>query len=132
MQYSSRNNKTRVCHFSLAIAPVIKYFRLKMVDTSKSNLDFWKEIETEVNESIPDLVKVLFTKCGYNSRMTIGELLAANREGAITYMKESIKPLQPLPIELSNELKKELYNGIVKWATGKKLIKCVNKYFLIH
>lgn len=34
----------------------------------KSESDFWKEIEDLINEPVPELIKFLLTKCGYNSR----------------------------------------------------------------
>lgn len=37
----------------------------------ESELDFWKEIEDLINEPIPDLIKFLLAKCGYNSRTCI-------------------------------------------------------------
>lgn len=148
-----------------------------MDENSECNFEFWKEVEKEINEQIPELVKILLTKCGYDSRISlanikledvcsieryvtenqkellkqmltkqsaysdlkinrgqfeflpghrkriiaIGEMLASGREAVITNLKERVKLIEPLPNELSTELKNELCNSIVKWAKGKRL-----------
>lgn len=36
--------------------------------------EFWNQIENEIKESIPTLVKILLTKCGYNSRTCLRKI----------------------------------------------------------
>lgn len=51
---------------------VVNLFRAKMDDESDS--EFWKEIENEINEPIPKLIKIFLAKCGYNSRICIRKI----------------------------------------------------------
>lgn len=57
------------------------------------NLEFWKEIEIEINETIPELLKVLFTKCGYDSRMSLRNIKLDDIITVERFVAENLKDL---------------------------------------
>lgn len=38
---------------------------------SDSNQEFWKEIEADVEDRIPEVIKIVLQKCGYSSRLSL-------------------------------------------------------------
>lgn len=57
------------------------------------NLSFWEEIESEINETIPHMLKVLFTKCGYDSRMSLRCIKLEDIISVEKYVTENFKEL---------------------------------------
>lgn len=64
--------------------------------------NFWVEIETEVNESIPELIKIVLSKCGFESRLSICNVNVDDIKTLEDFVNEKIKDkLRPLLKNLS-------------------------------
>lgn len=59
--------------------------------------NFWEEMETEINDSIPEIIKIVLSKCGFDSRLSICNInvddIKILEDFAHKKMKEKLKPL---------------------------------------
>lgn len=64
-----------------------------MEENSELKQEFWKKIEEKISESVPELVKLLLTKCGYDSHLSLRNIQLEDVSTIERYMTENHKEL---------------------------------------
>lgn len=65
------------------------FLMLKMAEHNDCDLKFWEDIEKEINEPIPEVIKISFSKCGYDSRISLHDVKLENVMQVEKYMMEN-------------------------------------------
>lgn len=77
------------------------------------DLNFWNEIEKEVNASIPEVIKIFFSKCGFDCRMSLLNIKIEDVQKVEQFISENYKEL------LKNCLKKQPIYNEMKYNRGQ-------------